>query len=211
MKKSLMVLLSIVIVAGIMIAVWQIWFPYIFLSQDALLEKGLYQEAWEKAENDEYAKTQIVRENIVAYSCKDAMNRIIDPASFRLINAEFHRDSSYFLVLTFSANNRLGQPIIAQWEYGYNHELSKPLYGFQYDNIDIKERASDDTDTQRKKAIRAFGYLGDYPLYFYSIGNESIKRVNSLVNNGKLEEVYLMNYIREDIYDKRAKYNKLDE
>ena len=204
---AIKVLTILVVIVLVLLLIWKIKFPYVFYSNEMLLGKGLYEEAWKKAESEPLTQESILKENIVAFACKDCKDRLLDPSSFKLVNAEFFYRSNYSLVLTFRADNKMGNSILAQWEYDYNLDSNEELYGLQYDYIDLTRNSNDDREKTNEKIFRSLSAISYYPTMYTSIGSEAISRINSLSDAGGLDNVTLINAAKSDIWDMRNKNN----
>lgn len=91
----------------------------IFKTADEYLKEGNYISAYKKARGDK--KDLIYKENQLAYICKDIVNDLKDPSSFKLRNVYYDEDDKK-IVFEIGAKNSYGASVVNYWYYTYNED-----------------------------------------------------------------------------------------
>lgn len=184
------------IVLGIVVAlllIWRIALPDLFVPVDELLAEGQYAQAYRKT-FDEDKRELILLENQIAAVCQDASDRMINPASFRLLEAAYIMDSE--VLISVSGSNSYGNTVTNFWRYDYEGE-GRYKYGISFSDFEESEYNSWDsveTSTQKlveniaKAGIKSRLQMGLYTL----LPDESIDRINRLFARGMLDDVKLI-------------------
>ena len=96
---ALLVGISAAVVAGVLLI------PRLLVSTDDLLAQGAYAQAYERAGSDE--KEDVLTENQIAYLCKDVIEELKDPSSFKLRNAWYDQEGQYIVLKVSGKNSQL--------------------------------------------------------------------------------------------------------
>lgn len=182
---------AFLLAAGILLVLWKVVFPDLFLTAEELLTRGDYQSAYNKAETDEERKA-IADEYAVAAICADGVNSLKDPASFVLEDAGYiGRDE--FLILV-SAKNSYGGYVTSYWLGYYNETSGEFYYSTTWDDLEEEEIYSwdDPIESLNKAGRNGAKYEVSLKLalgMYQFLSDESIANINALSAAGLLDEI----------------------
>ena len=184
---ALLVGISAAVVAGVLLI------PRLLVSTDDLLAQGAYAQAYERAGSDE--KEDVLTENQIAYLCKDVIEELKDPSSFKLRNAWYDQEGQY-IVLKVSGKNSYGGVVSNYWCYTYDSDKDEyELFCTLSDLDEEKAYSWDDTGERlekwRKKAARerVKDLMADESI---KIQDKSIENINHLFKEDLLDGVELI-------------------
>ena len=194
-EKVVRKVLPIVVIVALIVGVWQIFLPDLFMSTDALLERGDYLSAYNKAGSEE-RKAEIMMENQIAVVCQHVVSSLKDPSSFSLLEAGCMKD--YEILLSVSANNSYGSPVTNYWVYDYEengaYEYDMSTSDFEEETIysfdSAEEYLNKLTINDKKAHIQLRLALGEYDF----LSEEAVERINNLFAKDKLDDVKLIPY-----------------
>lgn len=189
-KKRLPVLLGGI---GALIVVAYLLFA-IFLNPQHYIKSGNYQAAYKVASQS--TKETVVRENIIAVLSDDCIDNLKDSSSFVLKKAWLNvTDESKAVVLEVSANNSYGNPVTNYWYFLYSDSDKKYNFYEAFADFDEEKTYSwDDSDTKKEKAL--LNIVKSLTKHVMDngaqINTDSIANINKLFEDGKLENVTLL-------------------
>lgn len=186
--------LLVLLLLGISIFCFKYVLPHMFVTVDELVAQGKYEEAYQKASNNE--KEDILIENTIAYLSNETSKLLRNPDSFVLEEAYYHigkinnLDSEQQVVLHVTGTNGLGAVTSVDWIWSYNSKTQKWEYlwssDFYYSSLDNYEQEmiinnmyyeifSDIVSNDNKE-----------------ITNSMVNNINSLFQNGYLDNIELL-------------------
>lgn len=198
-KKNLIKLIIGAVIAAIVIVTGVLVVPKLFVSVEDLCAQGKYEEAYEKAEDDE--KLEIKIENAVAVQSAFCVDNLKDPDSFVLREAYYKEGSSVYtdsLVLNVSGANSYGAKVSSYWLFTYDSEECEWSYCCSLADLSQEEVSSyDDEDERFEKAMNNLYRLNIKSTIQYGIelSKDAVKRINTMFEQDILDEVKLL-----DIY-----------
>lgn len=193
-KKILIIVFSILIV---LISIAAVLCVTVFNSVESLCEKGEYQKAYEKADEDE--KIDIYYENVAAVLCAYEVSSYKDPDSFNLrevyyFNSETTEDNNDIVIRAFG-NNSYGGKVSSYSLYMYNGDTNAWEYQDSYYDFEAKEISDyDDIDEQLDKLIYNLGIdiVKETVQHGTKLNKESVERINNHFKEGRLDEIELI-------------------
>lgn len=197
LKKGIIVL-SIIVVVAILAIVAKNVFPKIFVSTDTLLTEGDYQKAYNKANKEE--KENVLRENLIAYLSGDSLSGYKKPESFSLLEAWYNKDNPQVIVFRASGENGYGGTSTSYILYTYNKDEEKYEIFSSVSDLDEEETYSwDDSDDKLEKTFNNLARLSIKNAIKddNKLPKAMIKRINGLHKKNKLDEVELIDEVKE--------------
>ncbi len=178
--------------------------PRMLVSPDDLMARGDYKKAYSYANAEE--KEEVLKENMIAYICKDVPDALKNPSSFELRNA-WYDPSEQRIVLEVGGTNSYGGVISNYWYYTY--QTDEQEYGLwttisdmddeEYDLWDDSEETLEKLlNNAARSVIRKMREQDSLKL-----SKAGINRINDLFQNDILDDVELLdeNIIHEQTDD----------
>ncbi|MDO4363864.1 MAG: zinc ribbon domain-containing protein [Clostridia bacterium] len=209
-KKTIITVIIVILAAALVLGAGFTVVPQIFASPYKIMAKADYEKAYKRAKKDQ--KDEVLFENIVAVCCSDIKSDLKDPDSFVLrevwIDAE--KGGGHSIVLRIGGKNSYGGMTSSYYLYRYNSDSNCYTY---YNNIsdfdeeeynyydDYKERAEKLIDNFSKALVKSI--ITDSS---NEITNGIVDRINDLNQNGKLNDVKLIDEVKE-VYPNKSSSN----
>lgn len=195
-KKSLIKLIIGAVIAATVIVAGVLIVPKLFVSVEDLCAQGKYEEAYEKAEDNE--KLEIKIENVVAVQSAFCVDNLKDPDSFVLREAYYYGDGSAYadsIVLHISGANSYGAKVSSYWLFTYDDEECKWSYLCSLEDLNQEEVSSyDDEDERFEKAMNNIYRMSIKSTLQYGneLSKDAVKRINTMFEQDILDEVELL-------------------
>lgn len=164
---------------------------HVYSKFEGNLIKGNYSEAYKNAKTDE-EKELVIAENLAAVESAFITENLKDPTSFVLGDVYYDSNNSR-IVLIVSANNSYGGRVSSYFlfkQYGNDWE-----YYTSVSDLEEEEYYKwDDYDDFIEKAARNLGreYISESLKEGTKLDKSSIQRINTMFEEGKLENVKLI-------------------
>lgn len=141
-------------------------------------------------------KDDVLFQNLIAYLCKDASDRLKDPSSFE-IRELWYVEEDKEIVMEIAGTNSYGGVVSSYWYYQFDED--EKMYEF-YDSVDLdleEEEYSyyDDWDERLEKTIYnlAITYVEDIVFEDkYHMDDSIVEAINLLKENEVLDSVELL-------------------
>lgn len=194
-KKKVIIIVAVTLVALISILLLSILvLPNVLKSKEQLLEEKRYTEAYQKASDDE--KRDVIGENLAAYTCENLIvYSLKDPESFKLTDIYYSPDYPGDIVLSVSGTNGFGGKSASYWLCYYSEEEG------DFKVFSSVSSLEDDTyskyDSKNKSLEKLYDNISrDIIKKIVSkeskVDKSAVKRINNLFNEGKLENIELI-------------------
>ena len=154
------------------------------------LSEGNYAGAFELANEEQ--KADILKENLIAYICKDIPDALKDPRSFALLDAWYDYNKSE-LVLNVQGANAFGGKVSSYWYYKYDNDKGKYSLYITFNTFEHEEETGEGAAFMAavkdgvKKAAAEIIANDDYKL-----SKKGVKNINDLFEEATLYDVKLL-------------------
>lgn len=197
-KRNKKIILIIVAILFVIVAVMGVLTFTVFQSVDKLCEKGEYQKAYDKADEDE--KLSVFIENLGAVFSNDVSELLINPDSYKLYDVYFYDDSELeydYCLIVSGGTNRMGSMI-----KGYSlFECFDGVWNYYYsvDDLEIGDyEGLDDSEDVNEQVSDVIAEVGCK--YFSSLAieegvqldKEAVDRINTHFKEDRLSEIKLI-------------------
>lgn len=194
-KKMALAGLFIIIIIFLGIS-WKTWLSPMFVSTEKWLSEGNYEKAYHKADKDE--KQDVLIENLIINLINKEIDYMNDSESFNIRKGWIDiKDGN--LVLLIGGKNSFGGSITNMWVFTYSSEQKEYISaGFFSDLEKEKINIWDDTDDIIDKLADNIGksIAADTTKPENQIKKDTVKNINNLHKNGKLDEVKLLDEVK---------------
>lgn len=163
------------------------------MSPDDLMTRGDYKKAYSYASAEE--KDEVLKENMIAYICKDVPDALKNPSSFELRNA-WYDPSERRIVLEVGGTNSFGGVISNYWYYTY--QTDEQEYGLWTTISDMDDEEYDLWDDSEEKLEKLFNNAARSVIRemkeqdSFKLSKNGVNRVNGLFQNDMLDDVVLI-------------------
>lgn len=176
-----------------LLLIWRIALPNLFTPVDELLAKGKYVQAYRKT-HDKDKRELILMENQIAVACLDVSNSMVDPTSFRLLEAAYIMDRD--LLLSVSGKNAFGNIVTNIWCYSYEGE-GKYTYALSFSDFELNDgydgESLDEMTERTVENLMKLHIQEELMTGLYTIlPDESVNRINKQFAQGKLDDIKLI-------------------
>lgn len=165
----------------------------LFLNPERFLAAGNYERAYLVASSEQ--KDDILKENLIAYICKDIPDVLKDPSSFHLQKVWYDEEDQN-IVLNIVANNSYGSPVSNYWYYSYDDEDLEYSRITTFSDFDEEKTYSWDNYSEKLEKALKNVYKKSAALVISesenAISQESIDNINHLFENNLLNDVVLL-------------------
>lgn len=208
-KKTIIAVIVAVLTVALVIGTGVGVMPKVFASPYKIMEEADYERAYKHANKSE--RNAVLFENIIAVCCSDIKTRLKDPNSF-LLRKVFIEDDKSSIVLYVGAKNGFGG--MANSYYLYTNSSDSDSYDY-YNNVSDFDKESysyyDDYSERTKKIIDNYSKSLVYSIITddsTEITNGIVDRINNLNQNGKLDDVKLIDEAKKVRPNKSNKSDK---
>ena len=192
----LLIVLGVVVGGLILFGVVSLSLP----NTEELLAKGDYKAAFSRAKDDE--KDEVLKENLIAYICKDIPDKMKDPSSFVLRQA-WYDPNGQDVVIEVGGTNSYGGVISNYWYYRYDEDDQEYSLWCTISDMDEEEITSyDDTEEKLEKLLKNAARIVIRRMVNDSsmeMDKNGVKRINQHFENEQLEDVELLEEISRNL------------
>lgn len=192
----LLIVLGVVVGGLILFGVVSLALP----NTEELLAKGNYEMAYSRAKGDE--KDEVLKENLIAYICKDIPEKMKDPSSFTLREA-WYDQSGQRVVVRVGGTNSYGGTVSNYWYYTYDEDDQEYSLWCAVSDLEEEEANSwDDTDERLEILFENIARRNIKEVIRNSsmeLSKTGVKHINQLFENEQLEDVELLEEISKNL------------
>lgn len=190
-KKNIRFFVIIIAALTIVISIWQIFLPNLFISTSQLREKGNYEAVYKRTKNT-FDREEVVWESRIADICNDVVDSLKNPTSFVLLEAAYTDNGE--ILLNVQAHNSYGNNVCNYWYYTWNEDTQRATYKDTLTDFDqeeyyswmsVDERREIAESNLNKAKIQLSLALGLYNI----VPKEYVDNINKLYASGKLNDI----------------------
>lgn len=192
-KKKLGMFAGGIIIIVVIAIIASITIPKLTISVEELLSEGSYQEAYDKAKDDE-TKKDVLLENIIAKYSYEISDSLKDPDSFKLSHVYYNDEDE--IVFEIVGKNSYGGNVTNYYDYRYDKDDNEyQLYVYLSSLEEEKTYSWDSSSEKLEKTLKNLARLSVIELMDDSdakVSDKAIDRINNLFKQNKLRDIGLI-------------------